>query len=284
MSTGSFLNRWRRGTRWSWVNPRHVGHLPQDLDAKVMDLNSGDRFHAKQGRATFRIRLDGPEGGVSVYLKRHERLPRWQGLLALWNPRGLYSPGGTEWRHLESARGLGLNVPEPVAAGEQIGPRGSLRSYLLVAELVDHKELNIALPELSAQLPPAEFARLKQSIVHEAARMTAVLHNAKAFHKDLYLCHFFLDMKLAREGQVRLALIDLHRLGWHGCTAPRWRWKDLAQLLFSTFGVEGIRAVDVAHFWREYCRLTGLWLPRLQAWVIRAKAMRYLRHERRRHA
>ena len=49
-----------RGSRWSWISQAHANQLPPDLDRSVMDLESADRLHAKQGRSTARIRLDGP--------------------------------------------------------------------------------------------------------------------------------------------------------------------------------------------------------------------------------
>ena len=58
------------------------------------------------------------------------------------------------------------------------------------------------------------FATLKRRLIAEMARIAATLHAARLFHKDLYLCHFFLDLdRLERDGRtIRLVLIDLHRL------------------------------------------------------------------------
>ena len=86
------------------------------------------------------------------------------------------------------------------------------------------------------------------------AEITATLHRARVFHKDLYLCHFFLDMSEPAASGGRLTLIDLHRLAEHRLTAAWWRWKDLGQLLFSTYGVAGIDDRDRLRFWAHYRR------------------------------
>jgi heptose I phosphotransferase len=219
---------------------------------------------------------------VAVYLKRHFRLPWPSRLAALLDPAGRHSPGAAEWAHLERARKLGVPVPDVVASGERIGPWVSLQSYLMVAELTGSQELNICLPALSAELPPASFAALKRRLAAEMARITAALHRSRVFHKDLYLCHFFLNHSRVRDNpaDVSLAIIDLHRLGEHRLWPDRWRWKDLGQLLFSTHEVAGIEERDLLRFWMHYRRQLALRHPRWQARMVRLKAARYLAHNR----
>lgn len=286
MRYGSIWERLVRGVRWSWVDPRYQAALPPNLDASVMAIDSRDRLHAKQGRSTARVIFHPQEGmpdrPVAVYLKRHYRLPRLAGIAALFDPAGRHSPGAAEWAHLERARSLGVPVPEVVATGEHIGPWAHLQSYLMVAELTDCQELNVALPELARELELDSFARLKKRVIAEMARITATLHAARIFHKDLYLCHFYLDRGRLRSNppDVRLSLIDLHRLGEHRLLADRWRWKDLGQLLYSTAGVPGIGARDILRFWSQYRQRVALRWPGWQARMIRLKARRYLEHNR----
>ncbi len=249
MTYGSLVDRLTRGVRWVWQSDEYRAALPEDLDQRVMSLEATDRHHAKQGRSTARVRIDSPWGPLSVYLKRHYRLPWTSRLAALVNPEGRHTPATAEWAHLHKARALGIPVPDVVAAGERIGPWGDLQSYLMVAELIGCEALNEVLPTLSRALPPERFARLKRELIVEMAAITATLHNARLFHKDLYLCHFFLDGDPRVPNGRRLTLIDLHRLGRHRLVPARWRWKDLGQLLFSTFGVEGVDDRDRLRFW-----------------------------------
>jgi heptose I phosphotransferase len=276
-----FWDRLLRGSRWTWLDNRYRDSLPADLDDTVMTLESRDRHHAKQGRSTARVVFHGPGGSVPVYLKRHFRLPWASRLAALVNPRGRHTPGAAEFDHLNTARKLGLAVPDVVAAGERIGPWGRLQSFLMVAELGESLPLHEAIPVLSIELGRAEFERLKRGLVRETAEIAATLHRARVFHKDLYLCHFFLHMARFDQPDCRLTLIDLHRLAEHRLWPDRWRWKDLGQLLYSTEGVAGLGRRDVLRFWAHYKRLAPMPDPRRQARMIAWKAERYLRHNTR---
>jgi len=114
----------------------------------------------------------------------------------------------------------------------------------------------------------------------EVAAIAAKLHGASAFHKDLYLCHLFVDPGLTAPAGRRLTLIDLHRMGTHRLTGGRWRVKDLAQLVYSTEGVEGIDASDIEHFWSTYCALARVRKPSWLRARVASKAARYLGHNR----
>lgn len=74
----------------------------------------------------------------------------------------------------------------------------------MVAELTGCEALHEALPKLAARLDPREFAAFKRRVIAEMARITATLHAARQFHKDLYLCHFFLDLDRLEQEVVRL--------------------------------------------------------------------------------
>lgn len=282
---GNLVTRLVRGSHWSWRAERLAASLPGDLDEAVMGLQGGDRFHLKQGRSTARLRFDPPRSGapgLSVYLKRHYRLPIWDRLRAWLHPTGRYSPAAAEWTHLERARRLGITVPEVVAVGERIGPWGGLQSYLMVAELVDQAPLHEAIPALAQTLDAARFARLKRALIVEMAETVARLHITNAFHKDLYLCHFFLPMneEFQPAGDSRLCLIDLHRLAVHRWNPVRWRCKDLGQLLFSTVGVAGIEDRDRLRFWKHYRRRMRFRFPELERRLAQGKAALYGKHNR----
>lgn len=277
-SLGTLYGRLTRGVRWTWLSDDYRAALPDDLDATIMSLESADRLHAKQGRSTARVRFDSPWGPLSVYLKRHYRLPIPARLGALLFPSRRFTPGASELAHLERARSLGVAVPDAVAAGERIGPWGTLQSFLMVAELTGCRELNEILPDLHDAMDPDAFARLKRELIAEIAGIAARLHRAKVYHKDLYLCHFFLDPSLRAEPGRRLTLIDLHRLAQHRLTGFRWRWKDLGQLLYSTYALPCLDDRDRLRFWLRYRKATDLPFARFQRRRVVAKAARYRSH------
>jgi heptose I phosphotransferase len=293
VSYGSLRDRWFRGVSWTWVNERYRDRLPEAFDVNAMAGYSMDRLHSKQGRVTARLvfhaardrRPGGPGVGMrplAVYLKKHSRLPWSARICALVDPAGGYSPAAAEWAHLDSAKALGIPVPDVVAAGEQIGPRAALQSFLMVAELTGCEALNELLPQLKARLDDREFAALKRRLIPEMARIIARMHSAGLFHRDLYLCHFFLDCERLRldTRDIRIVLIDLHRLASGRFIPDWWRWKDLGQLLYSTDAVAGLNERDLLRFWRCYRRNCRIRWAAAQAALIRFRAARYRRHNR----
>jgi heptose I phosphotransferase len=285
MSQETFWRRWFRGARRLRQRPDWAAFAGADWADRIMDVAVTDRFHAKQGRSTGRWVLNVAGRRLAVYLKRHYRLPWWHGLLAALWPESGWSPALQEWRHLEWARTAGMPVPAAVAAGEYIGPWGRLQSFLAVEELDDMLPLHEAVPLAARQLAPLTFRRWKRGLTAEMARLTRELHEKRHFHKDLYLCHFYIpreDTDRLPAWRGRVHLIDLHRLGHHPWTWRLWQVKDLAQLLYSS-EVPGVDARDRLRFWRLYlgaARRTwaGRWLRR----CVLFKWRRYRRHNAKR--
>ncbi|HEY7153060.1 MAG TPA: lipopolysaccharide kinase InaA family protein, partial [Gemmataceae bacterium] len=286
---------WRRlvhGVRRLCQRPDWACFAGHDWADHIMDVTVTDRFHAKQGRSTGRWVLHAPdEAGhkarrLSVYLKRHHVLPWWQGLLAtLWPGHG-WSPALQELRHLEWARRQGVPVPKTVAAAEYIGPMGKLRSFLAVEELAGMASLQEAIPLAAVRQDAAAFRVWKRTLAAEMARLARMLHDRRCFHKDLYLCHFYIARDDTRSVPAdgwrgRVHLIDLHRLAHHPLTWRIWQTKDLAQLLYSS-EIIGIDARDRLYFWRAYrgegpCRPRRPWTRRL----ILYRWFRYRHHNAR---
>ncbi len=283
----SFWRRLAQGAARLWQRADWSVFAGPDWPERIMAVPVTDRFHAKQGRSTGRWLLDVPGRRLAVYLKRHYELPWWQGWLATLWPRGNWSPALQEWQHLEWARRQGLPVPEAVAAGEYVGPWGRLQSFLAVEELADMLPLNEAIPLAAARLDAMTFRGWKAGLIAEMARLARLLHDRRYFHKDLYLCHFYIarsDTLCVPSWRGRVYLIDLHRLAHHRWTWRLWQVKDLAQLLYSS-EVPGVSVRDRVAFWRAYrdafpCRPGDGWLRR---WII-LKWQRYRRHNARRQA
>ncbi len=263
---------------------------PDWLDT-IMSVDVPDREHRKQGRAIGRWSLTAPDGRrLVVFLKRHFELPGRHGWLAKLLPGRAWSPGLQEWEHLRWAAAAGLPVPRAVTAGEWRGPGGRLQSFLAIEELADQLPLHEAIPLAAGRLPTDVFERWKRGLTAELARLTRLLHERRHFHRDLYLCHFYIpeaDTHSVPDGWAgRVTMIDFHRLrraSWLGQTPART--KDLAQLLFSTYDVVGITDRDRWRFARAYCRgwLTGIDSVPVYSLAV-SRANRYARHNARRAA
>ncbi|HTU89646.1 MAG TPA: lipopolysaccharide kinase InaA family protein [Gemmataceae bacterium] len=273
------VRHWRQRPDW----PRFAGDNWSD---RIMDLTVTDRFHAKQGRSTGRWIATGSASTrdqrqrLSVYLKRHYQLPWWRGWLATLCPWRNWSLAWQEWQHLEWAQQRGLPVPRTVAVAEYIGPWGKLRSFLAVEELTGMISLQEAIPLAAVRQDACSFRHWKRGLTAEMARLTRMLHDRRCFHKDLYLCHFFIANEDTRgepaEGwRGRLHLIDLHRLTHQPLTWRLWQSKDLAELLYSS-GIVGVDARDRLAFWRAY-RGGGPHRPRCP-WLRRLILYRWRRY------
>jgi heptose I phosphotransferase len=136
------------------------------------------------------------------------------------------------------------------------------------------------------------FHRWKSGLVVEMARLVRQLHEKRYFHKDLYLCHFYIPEKFCLAGWGdeahnsdfvnNVSLIDLHRLGHHRWTWPVWQVKDLAQLAYST-EIDGINTHDRLRFWRYYMGAARRgWLASWMRSAILVKWRQYQRHNAKR--
>lgn len=278
----SFWRRLWRGFRKLHATADWVHFVGPDWPDRIMQEEVTDRFHAKQGRSIARWTLAAEDGKqLVVYLKRHYRLPRLDACKAVLFPSQAWSPGLQEWHHLHKASELGLPVPRAVAAGEFVQPGGRLQSFLAVEELTGMLPLHEAIPLAQQQLDPQTFSRWKQTLAIEMARLAHVLHDRSYYHKDLYLCHFYIHVDDTQtspaEWRGRIVVIDLHRLARHRLTSLWWKVKDLAQLLYSS-EIAGVDARDRLAFWRAYAGKNRS--RSLLARMIRKKWRLYRRHNR----
>ncbi len=272
---------WPVMQNWQAVDwPEYVG---KDWPHQLFDAKLTDRLHAKQGRdiARWRLRRSGAE--LATFVKRHYHHSIWRRLLAAIAPGCGVSDAAREWRNLKTANRLGIPTPRPVACTElQSGMQ--LRSAIVLEELAGMIPLHEAIPLASKRLAPASFARWKRGLIAEMVRLVHLLHDGYFFHRDLYLCHFYIlesdSASLPADWRGRLVMIDFHRLTRRRFLPFPAQLKDLAQLYYSA-DVPGIQSRDLVRFWRLYRRSERMpWLGR----AIRIKARRYRSHNQKRGA
>src|SRR5262245_10451540 len=142
-----------------------------DWPERIMTVPVTDRLFAKQGRTIGRWSLRQGDESLVVYLKRHYRLSRLAGLLALLQPAGSWSPPFSEWDNLARLRAEGLPAPRPVAAGQVLLPGGRLQSFLAVEELTGMLPLHEAIPLAARRLSPRELAEWKRGLIGALVRL-----------------------------------------------------------------------------------------------------------------
>jgi len=287
---GGLVLRWRcwhhgeRTFRYSSDWPAFAG---AHWEERILKEPVTDRLHIKQGRSIGRRLYFHDDYVLCVYLKRHYRLPWYLRLLALIFPHRAWSPGLREWEQLQWAARQGWPVPRVVAAGQWVGPGWRLQSFIATEELRDMVPLHEAIPAAARVLSSAEFASWKSTVLTEVARLVALFHQKYMFHKDLYLCHFYIKESYIYDSNCAMKdniyIIDLHRLKRHPWTNRWWQVKDLAQFFFSC-RIDGMTECDLHHFWLSYCKYMKInkIMSKVLLKLVRLRVGSYIRHERKR--
>src|SRR5690606_37402870 len=157
-----------------------------------------------------------------------------------------------EWLALNRLADLGVPSLTAVAFGEKYKNQAKQLSFIVTRELAGTMELDQYLREKRDNL---EF-RQKVALTHELAFIARTIHNNGINHRDLYLCHFLLELQSVTafergEGNLRLYLVDLHRAQIRSGVPTRWLVKDLASIYFSAMGL-GITRADCLRFLHTY--------------------------------
>jgi heptose I phosphotransferase len=149
-----------------------------------------------------------------------------------------------------------------------------------VEELTGMLPLHEAIPLAKKRLDPISFRIWKRGLIDELVRLSHELHSRRRYHKDLYLCHFYLPESLCGAIPVtwenRVVMIDFHRLSFHFFSGLWYRIKDLAQLLYSS-EIEGVTPRDRLQFWNRYRERLHFGSGFL-GWAIERKYRRYRKH------
>lgn len=217
--------------------------LPDDAFSAVMRLD-GAVYRDVPGRRTLRIEL----GGASYFVKQHFGVGWKEVLKNLTSLRLPVFGARTEWQAIRRLEELGIPTTPAVAFGEQGCNPVTRQSFLITRDLGDITSLEEYCRDWETAPPPLH---LKRNILAEVARIARVLHDHGLNHRDFYLCHFCLDQARLAEGEVRIYLIDLHRVGMRQRISLTARMKDMAALYFSVLDI-GLSRRDCLRFLRLY--------------------------------
>jgi heptose I phosphotransferase len=215
----------------------------EDVFDHVMALR-GDVFRDVPGRKTMRVSL----AGRSYFVKLHFGVgwrEIFKNLLSLRLP---IVSARTEWLAIHKFNELGIPTTPAVAYGCRGTSPASLLSFVITEDLGDIISLEDFSREWS-NLPPA--LPLKRRLLGEVARIARTLHDNGLNHRDFYICHFCLDASQLAKDEIKLYLIDLHRVGIHRHISVKARMKDMAALYFSALDI-GLSERDCLRFLRLY--------------------------------
>ena len=124
----------------------------------------------------------------------------------------------------------GVCVPEVAGFGLR-GINPATRESFIITDAV---EPSISLEDFCADWAHSKpNFKVKKLLITQVAEMTRRLHSLGLNHRDLYICHFLLDLSALKKGEYHLTLIDLHRAQKRQSVPRRWLVKDLGSLLFS---------------------------------------------------
>lgn len=214
-----------------------------DAFEQVMRLE-GKIFRDVPGRKTIQVEL----GGQSLFVKQHFGVGWGEVFKNLSSLRLPVFGAATEWQAIQRFGEVGIPTTPAVAYGERGLNPVTRQSFLMTQDLGDIVSLEDFCRDWARQPPTL---KLKRQLLAEVARITRLLHEHGMNHRDLYLCHYCLDRKLLEQGEIRIYLIDLHRVGIRSRITLTARMKDLAALYFSVLDI-GLTRRDCLRFLRLY--------------------------------
>lgn len=213
-----------------WIDERYQALFERDGLRSLGDLfgvREAKRFD-KIGLANWRERiaidLTGDDGSTHrFYVKRFLNPPAKEQRRRRFAGHGKRSTAGVERYWIDTLRADGVSVPKIAAFGEEMAASNERRSVLVLAEVRGQSLEKWAENRVD---------RAPRRLVNELATFVSRFHERGYIHRDLYLCHIFLDGDA--ETPERLTMIDLQRIMQNPMRRKRWIARELAQLAYST--------------------------------------------------
>lgn len=214
---------------------------------QILSLD-GELFRKFAARRTLRVELAGKGYFVKIHLGVGWK-EIFKNLLYLRYP---VIGARDEWKAIQRLEEL--NVATMKIAG--FGVRGfnpaKQQSFLITEELKNTVSLEDYCRHWQASSPPVS---LKRALIQKVANIARSLHENGINHRDFYICHFLMDLASLREPfrveDLKLFLIDLHRVQIRQKTPRRWVVKDVSGLYFSSMDI-GLTRRDLLRFMKSY--------------------------------
>jgi len=225
--------------------------FPETTVAGFMAIDSETVKHVVADRRTSHFYRNGRH----YYMKAHHGIGWGEILKNLVTFKLPVLGARSEWQAIRALERLGVATMRIAAYGETGFNPAAIQSFLVTDALEQTEDLEQWLPGLDLARPAD--VRLKRAIIARMAKVARILHGNGLNHRDFYLCHFRIDLSEGKpvEDNLRLYLMDLHRMQQRHKTPERWAVKDVAGLIYSAFNVRGrplFSRTDIARFIRAY--------------------------------
>ena len=220
-----------------------------DIFQALSDME-GEVFKDKDDRRTLRFE----KNGSRYFLKYHGGIGWGEILKNIWQFKLPVLGAENEWKAIRFVRNLGLDTLTVVGFGSRGFSPASQESFLLTKELPETLSLEKIIARWPESPPSPSF---KATIVEKLAEISGVMHRAGINHRDLYACHFLVDVQMGLERldeeNLKMHVVDLHRAQIRDRVPERWKIKDLASLFFSMMDANLTRG-DLCRFMKTYSR------------------------------
>jgi heptose I phosphotransferase len=233
----------------SLPNHQDEVHLEPGFTANIASFDDwmalqGEIFRSVKDRQTHKVQVN----DEAVFIKKHYGVG-WieiiKNLLSLkWPVLG----ASNEWRAIHKLNSIGIATTPLLAYGERGFNPAHKQSFVVTRDLGDIVTLEELCEPWEAQPPSPKFKRL---LIKKVAELAQCFHSNGMWHRDFYLCHFALQNDALKTQELRLHLMDLHRVEIHDHLPTNKRLKDLAGLYFSAMHI-GLTHRDVLRFLRHY--------------------------------
>lgn len=179
------------------------------------------------GRRRWRWQPDGD--APALYVKQYDAPPlRSQADRAL---RQTSAHSTAAWEFAQSRALAEANIPAVHAVGYAQEMRGALeRSSVILLEAAPGDALDRAWAAAALAGAPVTRGLARLDFARRLGRFVAAFHGTGLCHRDLYLCHIFVELDPQGTDAPRFRLIDLARVMRPRLRRMRWLLKDLSQL------------------------------------------------------
>ena len=211
--------------------------------ADVMRLQ-GKAYRDVGIRKTIQVLID----GKSYFIKQHFGVgwrEIFKNLLSFKRP---ILSAITEVNAIQKLVDVGIATTPLIAYGVKGYNPAKQQSFIITEDLGNIISLEDLCMDWKNNPPTETF---KRRLIVTVANIARKIHESGINHRDFYLCHLCLDADLLAKNEIKLYLIDLHRVLIHDTISTSDNMKDIAALYFSSMDI-GLTKRDLLRFKMQY--------------------------------